>query len=59
MEKKFQEDIDEELKEEGKEDFVVQLGNLKEHADGYEGIHYGFEYGVRNEEGCSFVKLIE
>ena len=51
----FYEELDEELGQAGLDDFVVVLGDLNGHvgedADGYEGVHGGFGYGVRNKDG--------
>jgi hypothetical protein len=40
---------------------MLLLGDLNGHvganAEGYEGVHGGFGYGVRNEEGCRVLEL--
>jgi hypothetical protein len=54
-------DVSEEIGQAGCDEFVMLLGDLNGHvganAEGYEGVHGGFGYGVRNEEGCRVLEL--
>ena len=52
----FYDDVSEEIERAGSDEFVMLLGDMNGHvgvsAQGYEGVHGGYGYGVRNEEGC-------
>jgi hypothetical protein len=57
----FYDDVSEEIGQAASDEFVMLLGDLNGHvganAEGYEGVHGGFGYGVRNEEGCRVLEL--
>jgi hypothetical protein len=57
----FYDDVSEEIGQTASDEFVMLLGDLNGHvganAEGYEGVHGGFGYGVRNEEGCRVLEL--
>jgi hypothetical protein len=57
----FYDDVSEEIGLAASDEFVMLLGDLNGHvganAEGYEGVHGGFGYGVRNEEGCRVLEL--
>jgi exonuclease III len=57
----FYDDVSEEIGQAASDEFVMLLGDLNGHvganAEGYEGAHGGFGYGVRNEEGCTVLEL--
>ena len=59
----FYDDVSEEIEQAGPDEFVMLLGDLNGHvgtsADGYEGVHGGYGYGVRNEEGCRVLELAD
>jgi exonuclease III len=50
----FYDDVSEEIGQAASDEFVMLLGDVNGHvganAEGYEGVHGGFGYGVRNEE---------
>ena len=60
---KFYDDLSHEIGQAGSDEFVVLLGDLNGHvgasADGYEGVHGGWGYGVRNAEGCRVLELAD
>jgi hypothetical protein len=57
----FYDDVSEEIGQSASDEFVMLLGDLNGHvganAEGYEGVHGGFGYGVWNEEGCRVLEL--
>jgi hypothetical protein len=57
----FYDDVSEKIGQAASDEFVMLLGDLNGHvganAEGYEGVHGGFGYGVRNEEGCRVLEL--
>jgi hypothetical protein len=57
----FYDDVLEEIGQAASDEFVMLLGDLNGHvranAEGYEGVHGGSGYGVRNEEGCRVLEL--
>ena len=59
----FYDDVSEEIGQAGLNEFVMLLGDLNGHvgadADGYEGVHGGCGYGIRNEEGCRVLELVD
>ena len=59
----FYEEVTEEIEQAGPNEFVLLLGDLNGHvgekAEGYEGVHGGFGYGVRNEEGRRILELAD
>ncbi|ESO05771.1 hypothetical protein HELRODRAFT_191380 [Helobdella robusta] len=59
---RFYDDVSDEIGQAGLDEFVV-LGNLNGHvgadADGYEGVHGGWRYGIRNEEGRRVLELAD
>jgi hypothetical protein len=60
-EDQFYDDVSQEIGQAATDEFVMLLGDLNGHvganAEGYEGVHGGFGYGVRNEEGCRVLEL--
>ena len=60
---KFYDDVSEVLSQAGSGEFVVLLGDFNGHvgrnADGYEGVHGGFGYGDRNDEGRRLLELAD
>ena len=59
----FYDDVSEEIGQAGSDEFVVMLGDMNGHvgagADGYEGVHGGWGYGARNEEGRRVLELAD
>ena len=59
----FYDDVSDEIEQAGPDEFVMLLGDLNEHvrasAKGYEGVHGGYGYGERNEEGCRVLELAD
>ncbi|ESO04130.1 hypothetical protein HELRODRAFT_184715, partial [Helobdella robusta] len=60
---RFYDDVSDEIGQAGLNEFVVLLGDLNGHvgadADGYEGVHGGWGYGIRNEEGRRVLELAD
>ena len=60
---KFYDDVSEVISQVGPDEFVVLLGDFNGHvgrnADGYEGVHGGFGYGERNDEGRRLLELAD
>ncbi|ESN95833.1 hypothetical protein HELRODRAFT_179020 [Helobdella robusta] len=60
---RFYDDVSDEIGQAGLDEFVVLLGDLNGHvgadADGYEGVHGGWGYGIRNEEGRRVLELAD
>ncbi|ESO02831.1 hypothetical protein HELRODRAFT_174255 [Helobdella robusta] len=60
---RFYDDFSDEIGQAGLDEFVVLLGDLNGHvgadADGYEGVHGGWGYGIRNEEGRRVLELAD
>ncbi|ESN98869.1 hypothetical protein HELRODRAFT_162330 [Helobdella robusta] len=60
---RFYDDVSDEIGQAGLDEFVVLLGDLNGHvgadADGYEGVHGGWRYGIRNEEGRRVLELAD
>ncbi|ESO06043.1 hypothetical protein HELRODRAFT_160158 [Helobdella robusta] len=60
---RFYDDVSDEIGQAGLDEFVVLLGDLNGHvkadADGYEGVHRGWGYGIRNEKGCRVLELAD
>ncbi|ESO04090.1 hypothetical protein HELRODRAFT_173167 [Helobdella robusta] len=60
---RFYDDVSDEIGQAGLDEFVVLLGDLNGHvgadADGYEGVHGGWGYGIRNEEGRRVLDLAD
>lgn len=59
----FYDDVCEEIGQAGPDEFIMLLGDLNGHvgadAEGYEGVHGGYGYGVRNVEGCRVLELAD
>ncbi|ESN98957.1 hypothetical protein HELRODRAFT_67113 [Helobdella robusta] len=60
---RFYDDVSNEIGQAGMDEFVVLLGDLNGHvgadADGYEGVHGGWGYCIRNEEGRRVLELAD
>ncbi|ESO11454.1 hypothetical protein HELRODRAFT_183148 [Helobdella robusta] len=60
---RFYDDVSDEIGQAGLNEFVVLLGDLNGHvgadADGYDGVHGGWGYGIRNEEGRRVLELAD
>ncbi|ESO12023.1 hypothetical protein HELRODRAFT_158422 [Helobdella robusta] len=60
---RFYDDVSDEIGQAGLDEFVVLLGDLNGHvgadADGYEGVHGGWRFGIRNEEGRRVLELAD
>ncbi|ESN90212.1 hypothetical protein HELRODRAFT_182709 [Helobdella robusta] len=60
---RFYDDVSDEIGQAGLNEFVVLLGDLNGHvgadADEYEGVHGGWGYGIRNEEGHRVLELAD
>ncbi|ESO05325.1 hypothetical protein HELRODRAFT_171696 [Helobdella robusta] len=60
---RFYDDVSDEIGQAGLNEFVVLLGDFNGHvgadADGYEGVHGGWGYGIRNEEGRRVLELAD
>ena len=60
---KFYDDVSEVLSQAGSDEFVVLLGDFNGHvgrnADGYEGVHGGFGYVDKNDEGHRLLELAD
>ncbi|ESO00357.1 hypothetical protein HELRODRAFT_175767 [Helobdella robusta] len=60
---RFYDDVSDEIGQARLDEFVVLLGNLNGHvgadADGYEGVHRGWGYGIRNEKGRRVLELAD
>ncbi|ESN90771.1 hypothetical protein HELRODRAFT_182599 [Helobdella robusta] len=60
---RFYDDVSDKIGQAGLNEFVVLLGDLNGHvgadADGYEGVHGGWGYGIRNEEGRRVLELAD
>ncbi|ESN91242.1 hypothetical protein HELRODRAFT_182098 [Helobdella robusta] len=60
---RFYDDVSDEIGQAGLDEFVVLLSDLNDHVwadeDGYESVHGGWGYGIRNEEELRVLELVD
>ena len=59
----FYDSLEEELRLVGSDEFLIVCGDwnghIGENPDGYEGVHGGYGFGIRNEEGCRLLEMCD